>query len=174
MGPRTPPRPPSTISDFFLQPLLLPACPKIKKSAPARVLNRKRDIVDTILHAHRAARHNTTKQTSFPLSWSARVLLTWNTELVCVGQYSCSSQLGTPMLNTSVCTVRLLHAKSVRFRALRWWSVDWRNLDRVIDKSLASLRGGVLTCRWFRRTIVVSGYDMSSRRALFFKNTSSQ
>ena len=84
-GPRTHHGPPSTISEFFLQPLLLPAYAKIKKSAPARVLNRKRDIVDTILHAPSAARHNTTKQTSFPLSWSARVLLTWNAELVCVG-----------------------------------------------------------------------------------------
>lgn len=44
------------------------------KSAPAHILNQKRDLVDTFFHGCRAARHNTYKQTSIPLPWSATEL----------------------------------------------------------------------------------------------------
>ena len=39
------------------------------KSAPAHILNQKRDLVDTFFHGCRAARHNTYKQTHFPPTW---------------------------------------------------------------------------------------------------------
>ena len=44
------------------------------KSALAHILNQKRDLVDTFFHVCRAARHNTYKQTSIPLPWSATEL----------------------------------------------------------------------------------------------------
>lgn len=76
------PRPPATSPASLKLWMCLCSHSAKSESALACILNQKRDIVDTFFHAYRAAWHNTYKQTSIPLSWSATELQSWSTLLV--------------------------------------------------------------------------------------------